>query len=89
MKAWKALIRGRVQNVGFRHVTKLKAQEMGFVGTVRNLSDGSVEIILHGRKENLEMLIEELKKRRFPAHVDEVIIEPCEEDNQRTLFEII
>ncbi|MDQ6969903.1 MAG: acylphosphatase [Mariprofundus sp.] len=43
-----AHIQGRVQAVGFRYYTHLKANELGLHGWVRNLPDGSVETCLSG-----------------------------------------
>ena len=41
----KILVRGKVQGVGFRNATWRKAMELGIRGFVRNLDDGSVEIL--------------------------------------------
>ena len=55
-----AIVRGRVQGVGFRATTRYLARNLGLVGTVRNLSDGSVEIYAQGTKRVLEQLIQQL-----------------------------
>ena len=41
----KIVVRGKVQGVGFRNATWRKAMELGIRGSVRNLDDGSVEIL--------------------------------------------
>ena len=41
----KIVVRGKVQGVGFRAATLRKAMELGIRGSVRNLDDGSVEIL--------------------------------------------
>jgi len=45
-------IYGRVQGVGFRHFTFRMAQAYGIKGTVKNLSDGSVEVLAQTGDEN-------------------------------------
>ena len=42
---YKIIIKGLVQGVSFRYHTKTKADEMRITGSVRNLKDGSVQII--------------------------------------------
>ena len=41
----KIVVRGKVQGVGFRNATWRKAMELGIRGSVRNLDNGSVEIL--------------------------------------------
>ena len=41
----KIVVRGKVQGVGFRNATWRKAMVLGIRGSVRNLDDGSVEIL--------------------------------------------
>jgi len=48
------LVSGHVQGVFFRASTCDKARELDLTGWVRNLSDGSVEIVAEGEKINLE-----------------------------------
>ncbi|MGB5303213.1 MAG: acylphosphatase [Gemmatimonadota bacterium] len=42
------ILEGRVQGVGFRWWTRRQASGLGLRGTVRNLSDGTVEVHLAG-----------------------------------------
>ena len=70
----RALVRGRVQGVGFRYFVLDRAARLGLVGFVRNLSNGStVEVVAEGPMPALESLLDAL--RRGPAlacveHVD-------------------
>lgn len=44
MKHYKIVAKGKVQGVGYRNFTKLQADKRGYIGTVRNLENGDVEI---------------------------------------------
>ncbi len=44
---------GSVQGVGFRYTVKSVASGFDVAGTVRNLSDGRVELVIEGMKEEL------------------------------------
>ena len=48
MKTWHYIIKGRVQGVAFRHYTVREAEKWGISGTVRNLSNGDVEVFAQG-----------------------------------------
>jgi acylphosphatase len=45
MAAWRYVVRGRVQGVGYRYFALQVARELGVTGFVRNVSDGSVEVV--------------------------------------------
>ncbi len=51
-------ITGRVQGVFFRAETADLASHLDLVGWVRNLSDGRVEALFEGDKENVEKAVE-------------------------------
>ena len=48
MIAKKIIFSGRVQGVGFRYTTKEVATGYDVVGSVKNLPDGSVELLIMG-----------------------------------------
>ena len=54
-------ISGKVQGVNFRNYTKNIASDLKFVGWVRNLSDGKVEVVAYGEKEKIQTLLKFLK----------------------------
>jgi len=49
----KIKFKGRVQGVGFRWNTKEALQAFAVTGYVKNLSNGTVEILLEGRREEV------------------------------------
>jgi len=57
-----AIVKGRVQGVGFRATTHYHAKQLGLTGTVRNLSNGTVEIYAQGTKARLEKLIHNIQQ---------------------------
>ena len=44
------LISGRVQGVGYRYFARLRAEIHRITGNVRNLPDGSVEVVAEGSR---------------------------------------
>jgi acylphosphatase len=51
-------VHGKVQGVFFRSSLKNKAEEFSVTGWTRNLSDGSVEALVQGRREQVKKLID-------------------------------
>lgn len=69
-----ATVRGRVQGVGFRYWAHHTAEAMpGVAGEVRNLPDGSVELVAEAaERATLEGLERELHRGPTTAHVEAV-----------------
>lgn len=66
------VVRGVVQGVFFRATTQQAAQRLGLTGWVRNLPDGSVELVAHGEEPRLAELERWLWKGPPHARVQEV-----------------
>jgi len=54
---------GRVQGIGFRYTATEIAGTLNISGWVKNTSDGQVEILAEGEKEDLDNFIEEIGRR--------------------------
>ncbi|MEO6536813.1 MAG: acylphosphatase [Candidatus Paceibacterota bacterium] len=67
-----AIVSGRVQMVMYRDFTQRKASIFGLTGQVRNLSDGTVEVIAEGSRSALEKLVKKLHKGSLFAQVKDV-----------------
>ena len=52
------IVTGRVQGVGFRASCGREAKRLGLAGSVRNLADGSVEVVAEGDEAAVESLID-------------------------------
>jgi acylphosphatase len=67
-----ALVHGRVQGVSFRYYTQHRATELGLTGYVRNLWDGTVQVIAEGQQPELETLLAFLRVGPRAALVTQV-----------------
>ncbi len=71
--ALRAIVRGRVQGVGFRDYVETRARALGLTGFVRNLPDGrSVEVVAEGARHDLERLVTDLQRGPSSAHITAV-----------------
>jgi acylphosphatase len=88
VKRFRAVIRGRVQGVGFRASTFEAARALGLAGWVRNLPDGAVEVEAEGDEARLHEL--ELFLRQGPRMSRVTGADFCWETDGRgfTTFEI-
>lgn len=72
----KIKISGRVQGVMFRDFTRRNANNLGFKGFVQNKDDGSVQVVVTGEEDKLEIFLELLKKGSVFSKVTNVEFEP-------------
>jgi DNA ligase D-like protein (predicted 3'-phosphoesterase) len=72
----RAVVRGRVQGVGYRDVTVRLARQLGAMGWVWNAEDGGVLVHAEGPEAAVEELLAFLREGPRGAHVDEVAVEP-------------
>ena len=68
---------GRVQGVGFRYTAVWIAREQGLTGWVRNCLDGSVEMEVQGREEDIEILLFRLQENSY-IRIREIKMEDLE-----------
>jgi len=55
------MVIGRVQGVNYRRFVVEMAQALGYVGYVKNMNDGSVEVVINATyEEDLEFFISKL-----------------------------
>lgn len=71
----RALIRGRVQMVGFRFFTQRAASRHRLRGWVRNCPDGSVEVEAVGERSDLQAFLEELGEGPPGSNVTRIDVE--------------
>ena len=67
-----AIVRGRVQGVGFRHFVVQTARNLRLTGWVRNRLNGTVEVVAEGGKQSLNHLLQDLHLGPNASHVTEV-----------------
>ena len=72
VEARRFVVRGRVQGVGFRWFVEREAHILGIAGWVRNNSDGSVEVLGIGTRDQLSGLRSRLYQGPRAARVDDV-----------------
>lgn len=84
-----AIVRGRVQTVGFRYFVQRQATALGLNGWVRNLGDGStVEVTAEGPRDALEALLRDLRLGPPHALVESVEVSWAEPSGAFSAFEI-
>lgn len=88
-KQVRAIVTGKVQGVFFRASTKEQAQALGVVGAVRNLPDGSVEIVAKGDSDAVEALLRWAHRGPPAAEVKTVHVVEMEPDPSLVTFQIV
>ncbi len=87
-KRIEAIVRGKVQGVGYRYYTVQKAAKYGLKGFVRNLQDGTVKVVAEGEEEKLKQFLKDLYQGPPLAIVDDISVKWLEPKNDFDSFEI-
>ena len=74
MKRYHVIVEGRVQGVGFRGFCMLQAQRRNLTGTVRNLSNGMVEIFIQGDEAKIDEFLAAVEKGDRFIRTDNITI---------------
>jgi acylphosphatase len=86
MQRLHAIISGRVQGVSFRYYTTQTARRLDVVGWVKNLRDGTVEVVAEGEKSALEQLLHFLHEGPPAARVNNVDVDWQSATNEFSIF---
>jgi acylphosphatase len=70
-----AVVSGKVQEVRFRNYAQEAATNLGLTGYVKNLSDGTVEVVAQGLPDTLKEFVEYLNEGSSLSKVDSVSID--------------
>jgi acylphosphatase len=70
----RVLVAGRVQGVWFRESCRDRAQAAGVAGSVRNLADGRVEVVLEGPPATVDEVVAWCRRGPRRARVDGIEI---------------
>lgn len=81
-------ITGQVQGVFYRDNAQKKAQELGLCGWIKNMPDGSVSIVVQGKKDPVDDFIVWCHEGPSSAKVDKVQVSWQEPEDLKKSFEI-
>ncbi len=85
----KVSVSGFVQGVGYRYYVLDAANILKLTGYAKNLPDGKVEVVAEGQKEDLEILLEKLKRGSYSSRVEALDITWTKCENKHREFRIL
>lgn len=83
------VISGKVQGVFYRNTCEQKANELGVVGTVKNVDNGDVEIVAKANGKSLIEFIHWCKKGPAKAKVKDVVFSFLPDDSSFSSFRVL
>ena len=85
----RVLYSGSVQGVGFRYTVRTVANGFEVTGTVRNLADGSVELVAEGQKDELDAFRQGIKDSGLEHFIEKEAVSWDDASNGFRGFEIV
>lgn len=77
----KFILKGRVQGVGFRFFTTKNANALGIKGSVKNLTNGNVEVFAKGEEDKIDKFKAKLIKGNSFSRVEDIEEYKIDEEN--------
>jgi acylphosphatase len=87
MIARHVIFKGRVQGVGFRYTTRRIADRYQLAGFVRNLPDGTVEMLAQGSPKDIDNCMRDIEEY-FSGYVRDTKVNEIPSDPKYTDFQI-
>jgi acylphosphatase len=87
MIAKRIIFIGTVQGVGFRFTVNRTARRFSLVGYVRNLPDGSVEMLAQGNSNDIDNCVQDIEES-FAGYIRDKRIEDLPPDSSYKDFRI-
>ena len=75
MIRYSIIVDGKVQGVGFRYFTQMKAMQFNLTGFCKNLYDGKVSIEVQGLEQDVLSFIAAIKKGNGFCRVDDLVLD--------------
>ena len=88
-KAARLTVQGTVQGIFFRQFVKEHADDLKLRGFVRNLENGTVEIIVEGEMEQIERLVRFVQKGPEHSQIRNVKVEEKKWSGEFKEFKIL
>jgi acylphosphatase len=81
MESIRFIVHGKVQGVFYRKFVAQKLRQMGIRGYVRNLPDGTVEVVVRASEEELDAIRQALEEGSPLSEVEEIEMEYLDDDD--------
>jgi acylphosphatase len=89
LKAFKVIVFGDVQGVGFRRAVQREARRLAISGHVKNRKDGAVEILAQGEAAKIELLLDSIRAFGPTISVQSMEKGAAKVSSSRKYFEIV
>jgi acylphosphatase len=83
------IVYGRVQKAGFRDFIDEIAFNLNLNGYVKNLDDGTVQIISEGKEDDIKELLEKINITQYPIRVEKIDVVYKKPTDEYRTFDVI
>jgi acylphosphatase len=82
-------VKGRVQRAGYRDFIDETAFNLDLTGSVKNIKDGSVEVLCEGPKDKIQGLVKKIQTKQYPLKVESIDVKYSKAKGEFKAFEIV